>query len=193
MGKTTDTSAPSADNPNVATFATLFDVVKHLKAAGFKAPKSKVYRDRDKGMIRVNPDGTVPETEVRAYAATLDRVAGDIGDLNDIHAQKTAREVQSLELKIKKQQFELARDQGRYILRSDFEAEMAARAAVLESGFRHLFDMRVREWISLVGGRPDRAADLLLTLNKALDDTLTGYATTKTFQVIFTDADNTDT
>ncbi|MCP3941682.1 MAG: hypothetical protein GY710_09410 [Desulfobacteraceae bacterium] len=167
------------------SFPSLRSVLIHLENTGFKISKSKLYRDRDKGMIRVNPDNSVLETEVRAYASTLERKEGDIGDLNDMHAQKTAKEVESLELKVKKQQFDFDREQGKYLPRKDFEAELAARAVIFETGLKHLFNTRVGEWIALVGGKPDKAPDLLQLLHNSLETELSNYATTSTFQVMF--------
>ena len=166
-------------------FENLLVVVEHLTAAGFKVSKSKIYRDQGKGMIRVNPDGTVPETEVRAYAATLERVAGDISDLSDLHAKKTAREVESLEIKIAKQKYELEKDQGKYIPRQDFELELAARAAILGNGLTHRVRSKVSEWVALVGGKPEKSTDLLESMETEIELELSEYATTKTFHVLF--------
>jgi hypothetical protein len=83
--------------------------------------------------------------------------------------------------------FDLEKEQGKYIPKADFESELAARAAVLESGFRNLFNIRIREWIALVNGKPERAADLMAALNRGLDEQLNTYATTRSFQVIFED------
>lgn len=168
-----------------AEFKSLLAVVEHLSAAGFKVSKSKIYRDQGKGMIRVNPDGTVPETEVRAYAATLERVGGDISDLSDIHAKKTAREVESLEIKIAKQKYELEKDQGKYLPRADFELELAARAVIFETGLKHRIRSKVSEWIALVGGKADKGPDLLESMEAEIEAELSSYATTKTFQVLF--------
>lgn len=168
-----------------STFQSLLAVIAHLDRAGFKISKSKIYRDRDKNFIRVNPDGTVPETEVRAYAAMLERKDGSIDDLNDVHVRRAEKDVELRALKIRKLHFDLEKEQGKYIPRADFESELAARAAVFDSGFRHAFNVKAREWIALVGGKPDKAADFLQALNRLLDDQLTGYATTRTFQVLF--------
>lgn len=167
------------------TFSSLRSVARHLRQAGFKISKSKLSRDKKKGLICVNPDGTINESEVRAYTVTLERLNGNIQDLNDIHTQKTASEVKSIELKIAKQQFELDKDQGKYVLRQDFESELAARAVVFDSGFRHLFNTKVREWIVLVGGKVDKSADFLQALNECLDAQLNEYASIKSFKVIF--------
>jgi hypothetical protein len=173
------------------TFPSLLDACEHLKKTGYRISKSKLYRDRDKNYFKVNADGTVPEAEIRAYAAEhLPKSRASLQDLDDIHAVKTRREVERLEKQNEKLQFELDRERGRYIPRLDFESELAARAAVLESGFRNLFNVRVREWIALVNGKPDRSADFLSALNQGLDEQLNIYATTKVFQVIFEDRDD---
>ncbi len=167
-------------------FDNIYQVVEHLDNAGFRISKSKLYRDKDKAMIRVNPDGSVPETEVRAYASTLERKDGNIDDLSDIHAQKTKKEVEKLEEQIAKARFEREKEEGKYIPKKDFEAELAARAATLDAGFRHLFNSRVREWVSLVNGDVKKSADFLQDLNNSLNELLNQYAVTDSFSVIFT-------
>ncbi|MCG8634206.1 MAG: hypothetical protein MI863_10285 [Desulfobacterales bacterium] len=165
-------------------------VLLAIKDAGYQISRAKFYRDcgkpgKENGQIRVNEDGSVNESEVREYCKTLKRIGGDIEDLNDIQARKTAKEVESLELKVKKQEFELDREKGKYLPRRDFEAELAARAVVLETGLKHHFNTRVGEWIALVCGKPEKAPDLLQELNTALESELGSYATTRSFQVIF--------
>jgi hypothetical protein len=172
---------------HLPSFESLRQVVKHLDGAGFKISKSKISRDKGKGLIQVNADGSIYETEVRAYAATLERKNGSVDDLNDVHARKTAREVESIELKIRKQQFELDLAMKKYFPRQDFEAELAARAAIFETGLKHRFTTMVSELIALVGGQPEKGPDLLERLTMALEAELTQYATTKTFQVVFFD------
>ncbi len=171
----------------ISSFPSLFAVVAHLDQAGYKISKSKIYRDKDKNFIKTNQDGSVPETEVRAYAATLERKDGSLDDLSDIHARKTGKEVEKLEEQIAKLKFEREKEQGKFIPKKDFESELAARAAVFESGFRHMFNLNCREWIALVGGKTDRTADFLQALNEALDKQLNSYATLKIFQVMFSE------
>ncbi|MCK5541697.1 MAG: hypothetical protein KAI40_03320 [Desulfobacterales bacterium] len=166
-------------------FKNLQAVLEHLKKAGFKISQPKLYKNSKTGQIRVNPDGTVWESEVRGYASTLKRVGGKIDDLNDIHSRRSAKDILLIDEKILKIKFENEKEQGKYILRKDFEAELAARAVVFESGFRHLFNMKAREWIALVNGRVEKSPDLLQHLNAALDEQLNYYATTRVYQVMF--------
>ena len=179
-----DNITPAADLPS---FKSLHQVLQHLKEAGYKVGKSKLYEDAKKGSIRVGPDGSVLETEVRAYAGTLGRVVADIQDLNDIHNRKASKDVELTEIKIKRAQFELDRELGKYLPRKDFEQELAARAAIFETGIKHQFNVHVSEWIAVVGGHPEKGPDLLDRLTKALESELSRYATTTSFQVMFLD------
>ncbi len=167
------------------SFPSLLSVVDHLNKAGFRISKSKIYRDKDKNQIKINKDNSVLETEVRAYASTLERKEGNLDDLNDIHIQKTTKEVIKLEEQIAKLKFDREKDEGKYILKSDFEAELASRSAIFDIGFRHAFNLHAREWIAIVSGKPDKSAEFLQSLNTVLDEQLTGFASIKTFQVLF--------
>lgn len=167
-------------------FPNLITAMAHLDKAGYKISKSKIYRDKDKNFIQVEPDGSVLESEVRAYAATLERKDGaGLDDLNDVHLSRARKDVELREMKIQKMQFDLEKEKGLYIERKLFEAELAARAVVFESGFRHAFTMHVREWIALVGGKLEKEGDFLQALNQSLDKQLTGYAATHLYQVMF--------
>jgi hypothetical protein len=173
----------------LTSFPSLRSVFFHLQAAGYKISIAKIYRDFKKGLIHKEIDGTVLETEARAYivAANLTRISGNIEDLSDLHSQKNRKEIEKLDEQVAKLRFEREKEQGKYILKNDFATELAARAAVFDSGFRHLFNVKVREWIALVGGKSEKAADFLQELNQALDEQLTTYASTKTYQVLFID------
>ena len=174
---------------NEPVFQNLHEALSHLQQAGYKVSRGKIYRDKDKNFIRVNPDGTVSEAEVRAYASTLERKTGSIDDLNDVHIRRAAKDVELRDMKIKKMAFELAKDQGKYIERVAFESELAARAVVFETGLKHAFNAHAGEWIALVCGKRERVGELLEALNHALDQELSRYANIRTFQVMFENLD----
>ena len=184
--KSADSGEASAPEPS---FVSLHAVVDHLKGAGYRISKSKLYRDKDKGTIRVNPDGTVLETEVRAYAATLDRIHADIGDLTDIHAVKTKRDVELREEQIKKLRFQREVEEGKYLPRKDFESELASRAVVLDSGLRHMVQMKAAEWVALSGGKTEKIPELIRAINIEMDRVMNSYATIETYHVMFSSED----
>lgn len=169
------------------TFQNRLAVFKHLEAGGWKISLAKLYRDFDDGKIIVEPDGSVLEVEVRSYSLTyLSKIDGSIEDIKGIQEEKARKEVEKLNEQIARLRFDREKEEGKFIPRADFESELAARAAVFDSGFRYLFHRHVHEWIALVGGRPEKSADFLESLNQALDAQLNGYATTQAFQIIFT-------
>jgi hypothetical protein len=174
-------------------FASLHETCLYLNAEGYKVSKSKIYRDADEGKITREPDGTVTAEAAQEYAKTH-LVRSDAvhtkEELKNLQATKLKKAIRNQDIDYARKKFDLEKEQGRYIPKEEFEAEMAARAAILDSGFRNLFNSRVREWITLVEGNPDRQADFLDVLNRNLDEQLTTYATTKVFQVIFEDKDD---
>lgn len=173
-------------------FTSLLQVKDYLIEQGYKVSKSKIYRDAENGKITADTDGAGNKS-VTALAAWeyaekhLEKVGANKGDLKNLQAQKLMNAIKIQEVDHQRKVFEMEKERGKYIPRAEFESELAARAAVLESGFRHLFNTRVREWIALVNGKPDRTAEFLAALNQALDEQLNTYATTRVFQVIFED------
>jgi len=173
-------------------FTSLLQVKDYLIGQGYKVSKSKIYRDAENGKITAVTDGSGNKS-VSAIAAWeyaekhLEKTGVNKGDLKNLQAQKLMNAIRNQDIEYKRKAFDLDREQGKYIPRAEFESELAARAAVLESGFRNLFNLRVREWIAQVNGKPERAADFLASLNAGLDEQLNMYATTKVFQVLFED------
>jgi len=165
-------------------FKNLLAVFKHLKQKGFKIGKTKLYEDAARGIVKVMPDGQVLETEVKAYAAKLKKIEGDLGDLDDVHRMKAEKEVTLQEIKIKRQRFEYEKERGKWIERVQFEAELAARASALDTGFRYKFRFHCRELIALVNGKPEKTAELLARLNQILDEQLNEYASVKTNHIL---------
>jgi hypothetical protein len=175
-------------------FTSLLQVMAYLIEQGYKVSKSKIYRDAENGKITVTTDDAGNKS-VAALAAWeyaekhLEKIGANKGDLKNLQATKLMQAIKIQEVEHRRKTFDLEKEQGKYIPRADFESELAARAAVLESGFRHLFNVKAREWIAIVGGKPERTADFLAALNAGLDEQLNTYATTQVFQVIFEDTD----
>lgn len=168
------------------SFPSLLKVLEHLTRSGFRISKSKLYRDRDKSLIRVNPDGSVLESEVRAYAASsLERVAGNIDDMSDIQVRKALKDMEFREEQILKIRQAREVNEGKFIPRRDFEAELASRAVVMEVGFRQHYRLNVGRWIALVGGKREKSAELLDELTRGLEAQLSSYSNMDTFLVMY--------
>lgn len=175
-------------------FTSLLQVKDYLIEQGYKVSKSKIYRDAENGKITAESDAAGNKS-VSALAAWeyaekhLEKTGVNKGDLKNLQATKLMQAIKIQEIDARRKTFDLEKEQGKYIPKAEFEAELAARASVLDSGFRNMFNIRVREWIALVNGTPERAPDFLAALNQALDEQLNTYATTRTFMVLFEDSE----
>lgn len=178
-------------------FSSLLQVKDFLVGKGYRVSKSKIYRDAEVGKIDVT-EGSSGNKSVSALAAWeyaekhLEKPGVNKGDLKDLQARKIRNAIRNQDIEYEKKKFDLEKERGKYIPREDFDAELAARAAVLESGFRHLFNTKAREWIALVGGHVDRQPDFLAAMNDALDAQLNAYASIRVFQVIFEEKEDPD-
>jgi len=173
-----------ADIPDLK-FSSLRKATEALYNAGYEISKSKMSRDKKNGLIDFNPDRSVDQKEVEKYARLLKKREAALGDNHEKAAVKTDEEIKNIRLKNEKLLFELERDMGKYIERAMFEAELAARAAIFETGLKHYFSSKIQELVALVGGKPEKSPEFMQRLNAVVDEELSRYATTKNFHVVF--------
>lgn len=174
-------------------FENVAAVVKHLHAQGYKIKKSKVYADAQKRLLQVDPDGRVTELAVRAYAAGLEKKSSiRPEDIEDRSVRKLENEIKALEVRAEAAQFDLDIKKGKYILRSELEMELAARAAVFEAGFRFFIQAKAGDIIEAVAGDRGKAADLVDMLGRHLDSLMNDFADTEKFQVMIVDGTDGD-
>ena len=163
-------------------------VAKYLKDQGVKIGKSKLYKDAEAGKLRVQPDGSVllsdVELYVRAYLTPRQK-AGDNQDIEALQKEKLELESEKLKEQIAKLAWDREKEAGKYLLRSDFEMELAARAAVLETSLRQMAQSKAYDWIAVCKGEHSKANDMAAMVTAEIDAVLNDYAATDRFQVIF--------
>ena len=177
-----DAAKAVADAPP-PSFESLHAVVRHLQDTGYKIKKSKIYQDKLKGLIRVNADGTVLESEVRGYAAGLEKVADRTGEVEKSVADRAAKEVEKLTIQIEKLKLDFEKDKGRYLLKGDVETDLALRCAVFEAGIKHTLQTKMPELIRLVDGKAERSQPAIDLLFGAIDGLLNDYARAEAVEV----------
>jgi hypothetical protein len=166
-------------------FKNVLAVLNHLNDEGFKVGRDKIYTDAKTGLLRVQKDKTVLAADVKLYAGTLKAARDDMtGDLTEDHKIKTRKEIEKLDLQNEKLQFELDKERGKYLQKKDFAMEVAARAVILDTGIRHMFQVNVSEYIALVGGDMMKTNVLLDRMYEDFDKTMNGFATVDRFQVM---------
>lgn len=157
-------------------FGNLMEVVAFLQDEGYKIKKSTLYLHRDKGLIRVDPDGSVKRAEAIAYItkAQLEKISDRSGNVDKLHERKAVAEAERTEVQAKKLKFELEKDLGKYLLKTDVKTEFALKLGAFESIFRNIIRTRSTDYIGVVGGKAEKAQLLVNLIYADMDEVLNG-------------------
>lgn len=154
----------------------LMDAVRFLKEEGYKIGKSKAYQDREAGKIKVQPDGSVLESDALAYAvqAGLKKIGnGRNSDKLEVIAEKRAQEELDLtRARREKIEFETEKDRGLYIKKEEVELRTAIKIAAFESGFKHAIRTSATDWLVALGGDIKKTQLLCDLIYPVIDDLL---------------------
>lgn len=178
--------APAAE----PSFSNRIEALGWLNRQGYKVAKSKLYADCKRGLLKLQNDGSVFESDLKKYArkAALNRLSDtpDV-DPNDLLSQKAKVEIDKLRAQVKLYEFQLKEKLSKYILRSDFEMEFASRVAILKSGLEHMVYSYGFEWVELVlNGNKDSASQRLIdNMKQILKKQFNDFADIKKFRVVF--------
>lgn len=174
-------------NPAGEPFKNLTGVFEFLKAAGYKVSKRKTYADAESGLIKMNPDRTINESEARAYAERfLKKVKSgnqDNGELDGIYKEKAAAELEYLKAKNEKIQFDLEKERGKYLLKTDVRTEFALKLGALDSIFRNIIRTRAADYAAIVGGNPGKTHLMVNLLYEGLDEALNGACSLEELEI----------
>jgi len=133
----------------------VMDALRYLKENGWKIEKSKLYKDRDAGLFKVNADKSVDEVEIMAYAArhlSKLKATGADDEAGRLSESKLTGEVELNELRKKKMEFELARDRGQYIHRSKWLTELVGELSAAKFTALKIARTKAPDLIAAVGG-----------------------------------------
>jgi hypothetical protein len=158
-------------------YKTLKDAHEFLVDQGYKCKKSKIYKDKDAGKIRLQPDGSVLESEIFAYMSGLKKVrgSGNGGELDNLHIEKAKAELQKTLTAEERLRFDLDKERGKYLLRDDVIREIILKIAAIEAGVKHLIRINAVDYIQKVGGHPEKSAMFIELLESELDELWTGF------------------
>ncbi len=180
--------ASSPDWSNFKDTKNRADILRYLQADDWEIKRDTFYRHIKEGKLTKNRNGLFTARGVKKYAQAW-LIRTDTGETvgqadNALAARKTEEETKRITVDREHKEFNLSVARGQYLKRSDVDAELAARAIVLNNGLVHLFQSTVADMIGLVNGDQQRAADLIdfLTTNK--DELLNEYATMKEFALV---------
>lgn len=134
-------------------------VENYLVAAGWKIKKSKLYNDKNKGKLKLQPDGTVLKTDADAYAALNLAPADAAPEADGDGMLKLKREIQEEELLLARQKRErqtlrLEKERGDLIPREEVDKVLIAAVSTYRAGLKQWIYSRMPELIDLVRGDP---------------------------------------
>lgn len=182
--------------PEERFLPSLLEAASWLNSLGYKIGKSKLYKDKDKGLIFVWADGRVYKSDAELYARkhlvlgkSVDIADPEMQDLEALQREKLQSEVFRLRKQIEKMDFEIDKDRGKFLLRSDFDRELAARWLVFKQSFEQFFRRQAPKLIQLVDGNLGKTPDFLEAVLGAVRKELNEMANTESFKIIFTDED----
>lgn len=165
------------------------DVLGYLTANGWRVTKTSLYRHQKEGKILPRSDGAYELRAVDKYArAWLKQLSTGqrINErMDELQRRKIEMELQNLSLEVKRKEFGMAREMGRYIPREDMEMELAGRAGIINAGLKHWVQSRAAEWIRAVDGNHKKVGELINLMNRDLDDHINAYAAPIEYQIVF--------
>jgi len=168
-------------------FNNLLAVLSWLKAQGWKISRAGLYKHRAAGKIKQQPDGGYHRKDMEKYARTfLKRKATGkriSKELEELQHQRAELEVEKLKIEVARGEHKQEIEEGKYMLRENFDLEVCARATVLNAGLSHLLQSEAGAWIHLVGGNQRKLSELIGVMIAAKNKLLNQYARPQEFEV----------
>ncbi len=167
-------------------FRNLSAVLVHLQDDGYKIQKTKLYDDKKAGLITVQPDGSVRQDDVLAYVAKVDlkKTSDNGGQLDALNAQEKKLQIQKLQAQTEKYEFDLEKEKGNYIPKSDARMEFAIKIGVFESGFKNLVRTNAVDWTVKTGGDVKKVNMLIELIFADIDELLNEMGTMEEIGVV---------
>jgi len=172
-------------------FESRIEALKHLKGLGYKVGKSKFYKDAGEGLVRFESDGKINQKSLDRYIRLsgirrFSEIGQNKGEEKDsVLYEKAEQEVEKLKEQVRELRKKNEILEGQYFRKSDFEMELAARAAVFESELKQNFRTHAERLTAVVSGDSNRAMAVAEALETILDRALRNLADTSRFHVIF--------
>lgn len=168
------------------TFKTQLAAVDWLTSQGFKVGKSKFNDDVKKHKrIPLNAAGHFEAAVLLAYAgvhltplAKAEDAKGSAVATSKIAADTRLRDVQAA-----RQELKLQKEQGLIMLKSEHEAQLAARALFFKNEIEGFIRLRAAAIIQLVGGREEAEAQLIEWFDDATADWMDAWSQDREFMV----------
>lgn len=160
-----------------------------LTGYGYKVSKRKVYLDADKGLIKVNPDRSVNESEARAYAERyLKKVKSGSGDgdgrLDQLYREKAEADLKNIQMKNDQIEFEIEKQKGLWLKREEAETLLAVKLGALDAAVKDLIRTRALDWLYSAAGDSKKLEMLVELMTADVDMMFNGLAEIEELELV---------
>ncbi|PIE72086.1 MAG: hypothetical protein CSA20_09600 [Deltaproteobacteria bacterium] len=181
---------PPEEEPS-DVFSNKLEVWEYLvNEAGYKISRTQFYQHCKDGLLRPEKiSGSYLLKNVEKYA-TLHLRRSDSGEIESERERRIREERLEISLEkekvlLQKEKTDLAKKQGKYIARADFEAAIVSRAVAFMAHLNHTVISVAADCIELVDGDQQKAPQLVDFLNRKIEQRMADFAKNTEIEVIF--------
>ena len=162
------------------SFENRSEVLKYLKRLGYKISQGKLYQDVKNGLLKIESDGSVLESQVKSYISKIGlvkphQVEYDIESTRMIRS-KQEQELKMLSAKLEETTLKLDVMKKNLLDRNQVETEQAIKAGALMAGMNHAFRSIARDLIRLAGGNLEHTQAVINLLISKTEDLFDEFA-----------------
>lgn len=161
------------------TFANRLRVLEYLLDAGWQVGKSALYQHVKDRKLVPGPDGDFSMAAVKAYAKSYLKLRdgsrpGDAAER--LQRAKLEAEIQRTQAQARRETLKTQLMEGQYITKAQHEQDLADRARVFRADLTNFFRRNIDDFLELVEGNKDMAAQALAWWEEQVEDWLDRYA-----------------
>lgn len=154
-------------------------VLEYVAEAGRKLAKSKLYDDVRRGRLKKQSDGSYRIRDVDRYILSLPLSGTPDGlteKVADRQRRKEEADIRKAEAQAKREEFNLAVAQGRYLPREQIAMELAVRAVALRDALKNAVESSASDIFDLVSGDTSRIDVFIEFMGRMFDRTMGDYS-----------------
>lgn len=174
-----------APEAQVERFKNKLDALRWIQAQGYKVSQGKFYGDCGNGFPSVHRDGTVSKFQVMEYVQRLDLNRKQNILILELSAEREQLEVEKLRLDVEKRRIENRRDDDTWLDKETAWAMIAALIGTLKEALAHHVTSGSDYLVTLAGGHPDRAPEVLEGANELIARAFNELVTTGVIEGVF--------
>ncbi len=161
---------------------TMADVLEYL-SNDWKVTQTTLYRHHKHGKLIPQPDGTFRIKDVEKYARTFlkQKSTGKLLNekLDELQRKKEELEVETLEIRKKRETLALGKEENRFIPREQLELDISSRSGHLKSVLNYWIQSCAAEWVQTVEGDTRRVGELINLMLKDLQKHINSFFATR--------------